>query len=296
MNEIKGLGTALITPFKNGQVDFENLERLIEEQIAGGVDYVVTMGTTGESVTLTPDEVHEVVRFTVDKVNQRVPIVVGIGGNDTQAVAAKIQNFDLSGITAILSASPAYNKPSQEGIYQHYMALDAASDLPIIVYNVPGRTSSNISPATLMRIAADGKNIIGVKEASGDIVQGAEIIRQKSDDFVVLSGDDPTALGLMSLGAEGCISVISNAWPAEWQGVIQNARRQRWDEAKSWHLATLPLHHWLYIDGNPAGIKAALHIKGKIQNELRLPLVPMAELNYQALKNAMDEFNRSKPV
>ena len=295
MNDIKGLGTALVTPFKDGVVDYTALEQLIEDQIGGGVDYIVTMGTTGESVTLSSEEIHEVVRFTVDRVRQRVPVVVGIGGNNTRAVTQKIMDFDFSGISAILSASPAYNKPSQEGIYQHYLAIDSASPLPIIVYNVPGRTSSNITPETLIRIAKDGNNIVGVKEASGDIVQGAEILRTKADDFVVLSGDDPTALGLMSLGAEGCISVISNAWPAEWQGVIRNANENQWEMAKQWHLATLPLHHWLYIDGNPAGIKAALNIKGKIENELRLPLVPMAKSNFNSLRSAIEKFEDNKP-
>lgn len=287
MDQIKGLGTALVTPFKNGEVDYNALERLIDFQISGGVDYLVTMGTTGESATLSPTEIQKVVRFTVKQVNNRCPIVMGMGGNNTRSLQEKMMAFDFDGITAILSASPAYNKPSQEGIFQHYEALNGITPLPIIVYNVPGRTSSNITAATTLRMAHELENIVAIKEASADLVQGAEIIGNKPENFVVLSGDDPTAMPLISLGGEGCISVISNAWPSQFSQVIDSAMNGDFETARRFHLDFLPLNKWLYIDGNPAGIKAALHIKGLIENELRLPLVPMAADHYNSLKSVM---------
>jgi 4-hydroxy-tetrahydrodipicolinate synthase len=289
MKGLKGLGTALVTPFKNGEIDYEALEKLIEHQISGGVDYLVTMGTTGESVTLTKTETERIVRFTVEQAAGRVPVVVGIGGNNTTQLRQTISQFNFDGITAILSSSPAYNKPSQEGIYQHYMALASVSPLPMILYNVPGRTSSNISTDTTLRLAHDSQTIVGIKEASADLVQGAAILRDKPEDFLVISGDDPTALPLISLGGEGCISVMSNAWPAEFQKVIGGALKGNWEEARRMHLNLLPLHHWLYIDGNPCGIKSALHYKGMMNKDVRLPLVNMQEAHYASLVKTIQE-------
>ena len=251
------------------------------------------MGTTGESVTLSPQETRDIVRFTVDKVAGRLPVVVGMGGNNTSALLAKMQDFDFQGITAILSSSPAYNKPSQEGIYQHYSALAEATPIPIIVYNVPGRTSSNITAETTLRLAHDHDQIIGIKEASGDLSQGAEIIRSKPAEFVVISGDDPTALPLISIGGEGCISVIANAWPKAFRQVIDDGRNGQFEKARKTHLALHPLHHWLYIDGNPCGIKSALKVKGLCSDEVRLPLVKMQPSHFEKLESTMVEVDKA---
>lgn len=292
MDKIKGLGTALVTPFKNDNVDYDALERIIEYQISGGVDYLVTMGTTGESVTLSKEEIHETVRFTVDRVKDRCPVVLGMGGNDTARLRTQVTSFDLSGITAILSSSPAYNKPSQEGIYRHYASLAEVTTRPIIVYNVPGRTCSNITAATTLRLAHDFEEIAGIKEASGDMSQASDILRDKPEDFVVISGDDPTALPLIGLGGEGCISVIANAWPSEFHQVIDNGRKGDLEAARAMHLKLQPLHEWLYIDGNPCGIKSAMKIKGLCSDDVRLPLVPMSEANFQNLKTAMEKVEK----
>ncbi|MDX1686189.1 MAG: 4-hydroxy-tetrahydrodipicolinate synthase [Saprospiraceae bacterium] len=289
MEEIKGLGTALVTPFRDGQVDYKALERLIAYQIEGGVDYLVSMGTTGESVTLSAEEIDKIVRFTVEQVDDKIPIVVGMGGNNTSVLRKKMKEFNFDGISAILSSSPAYNKPSQEGIYAHYSALAEIAPRPIIIYNVPGRTGSNVSAATTLRLAHDHHNIVGIKEASADMIQGAEIIRNKPEDFVVISGDDPTALTLIALGGEGCISVIANAWPREFHQVIDSGRQGDLKTARKGHLRLLPIHEWLYVDGNPCGIKSALEIKGLCSNEVRLPLVPMSEANYKILEKVITD-------
>lgn len=290
MNSIKGLGTALVTPFKNGQVDFDALSNLIEYQIEGGIDFLVTMGTTGESVTLSKSEKKEVVQFTIQQTRNRVPVVMGLGGNNTAEVARQMHDADWTGIEAVLSASPAYNKPSQQGILQHYTALTEACNRPIIVYNVPGRTASNITAHTTLALAQlDG--ICGIKEASGDLTQGAQIADGMPDDFVLLSGDDPTAFHLTALGGHGCISVLSNLAPADFRKAVVYSSWDEHAEARRQHLRFLPLHPWLYIDGNPAGIKAALHARGLCQNELRLPLTPMQSDHQQSLVQMMDDIN-----
>lgn len=293
METIKGLGTALVTPFKRGFVDFDALKNLIEYQISSNVDFIVAMGTTGESVTLSDTEIDQIVRFTVQTVNGRLPVVVGMGGNNTAALIEKMVNFNFDGVTAILSASPAYNKPSQDGIYHHYAKLAEVAPVPIIMYNVPGRTGSNISARTAVRLAYDFEKIVGIKEASGDMSQAAEILRTKPEEFVVVSGDDPTAMPLISLGGEGCISVISNAWPAEFSEVINYARQGDFKKARKNHLILHPLHHWLYIDGNPSGIKAALRIKGLCSDEVRLPLVGMSPSNFNQLEQTIIQVNKA---
>ena len=288
--QFRGTGVALVTPFKNGEIDFTSLGRIIEHTIDGGVDYLVSLGTTGESVTLNTDESQKVFDFTI-KVNAgRVPLIAGLfGGNDTAALVRKIKNFDFSGFDGILSSSPAYNKPTQEGIYQHYMKIAEASPVPIIIYNVPGRTASNILPETILRLANASNKFVAVKEASGDIVQGMKIIKEKPEHFSVLSGDDPTAFSLITAGGQGVISVIANALPEQFSEMVRSALAGDIDTARELNLRMLDLHPWLYVDGNPAGIKAALEILNLGTRNVRLPLVPIQERNFLGLKKELEK-------
>ncbi|MBK7302529.1 MAG: 4-hydroxy-tetrahydrodipicolinate synthase [Saprospiraceae bacterium] len=288
-NHLKGTGVALITPFnKEKQIDYPALAKLIEHCISGGVETLISMGTTGESVTLTKEEKAELLAFTIKQTAGRAQIVVGIGGNNTQEVADEMEALDPTGITAILSSSPAYNKPSQEGIYQHYMALEKVAKLPIIIYNVPGRTASNLTAETTLRLAHASTKFAAVKEASGDLVQATKIIKDRPDHFLVLSGDDPLALALVGIGGDGVISVIGNAYPKEFSQMIQYALKGDFKSAQKLNNALFDLHKWLYIDGNPSGIKAACHLLEICENEFRLPLVPMAEAHFKKLKEAME--------
>jgi len=287
--DVSGTGVALITPFKNGEIDFEALTNMINKVIGGGVEYIVSLGTTGEATSLSDEEQNEVIRFTIQTVNERVPIVAGhFGGNKTKQLCEKLAAFDSTGISAILSSSPAYVKPTQEGIYRHYMALADASPLPMIIYNVPGRTASNISAATLLRLANATDKFIGVKDASADLHQAAAIARYAPNHFALISGDDPTALSCIANGGKGVISVIANAYPESFSSLIRNALRGEWGKARHTHYRLLDLHHWLYIEGNPVGIKQALAYKGWCRPELRLPLVEMSEVNRKKLYEAMD--------
>lgn len=283
-----GTGVALVTPFQNGAVDYDGLSALIEHVINGGVEYVVSLGTTGEATSLTDAEQANVIKHTIDVVAGRVPIVAGqFGGNNTAQVCEKMRAFDHKGISAILSSSPAYVKPSQEGIYQHYMALAEASPLPIIIYNVPSRTSSNITAATIIRLARDSNKFIAVKDASADLVQGSVIARDAPDGFILLSGDDPTALAAVGIGCKGVISVIANAFPASFSNMMRHALAGRSAEAMELHYKLLDLHHWLYVEGNPVGIKEAVEYKGIASAELRLPLVKMGAGNKMKLHEEM---------
>ena len=260
--QFRGTGVALVTPFKNGEIDFSSLGKIIEHTISGGVDYLVSLGTTGEAVTLSADECKKVFDFTI-KVNAgRVPLVAGLfGSNDTAALVEKIKKFDFTGFDGILSSSPAYNKPTQEGIYQHYMKIAEVCPVPIIIYNVPGRTASNILPETILRLANASEKFAAVKEASGDIVQGMKIIKEKPDHFSVLSGDDPTAFSLITAGGQGVISVISPMrFLEQFSEMVSAALNGDIVTARKLNLQMLDLHHWLYVDGNPAGIKAATEI------------------------------------
>lgn len=282
---LRGTGVALITPFKEDHsVDFEALGNLIEHCIKGGVETLVSLGTTGESVTLSEEEKKEVLRFTVEKNAGRVLVVAGIGGNNTREVAREMEMLDTNGIHSILSSSPAYNKPSQEGIFRHYMELEKVSPLPIIIYNVPGRTSSNISAETCLRLAHASDKFAAVKEASGDLSQANKIIKDRPPHFLVLSGDDPLALALSGIGGDGVISVIANAYPSEFSQMMRYALKGDFGNAQKLNNLLFDLHKWLYIDGNPAGIKAACHLLGLCKNELRLPLVPMASQNFENLR------------
>lgn len=273
--KLEGLGVALVTPFNTDKsVDYDSLERLLEFQIASGTDFLVVLGTTGETPSLSEMEKNEIKRFVVEKVAGRIPLVVGIGGNNTSALVNQLRQEDLSGFSAVLSVVPYYNKPSQEGIYQHYMALADASPLPLILYNVPGRTGVNMSAETTLRLARDARNIIGVKEASGNFLQIEEIIKNKPDDFNVISGDDAITYPLMTLGAVGVISVIGNAFPKEFGKMVKLCLKGDYASALPVHFKFTELFNLLFVDGNPAGVKCTLNALGMMENELRLPLVP----------------------
>ncbi len=286
--KITGTGVAIVTPFTNdGKVDFVALERLLIHLIGGGVDFIVAMGTTSEAVTLTNDERKQVIDFVKKQVNGKVPIVLGVGGNNTLAVVEQLKETDFTGIDAILSVAPYYNKPNQRGLYAHFSAIAEQSPVPIILYNVPGRTSSNLAAATTLRLARDFDNIIAVKEASGDLAQVMEIISEKPEGFMVFSGDDALTFPLIVLGAEGVISVVANLLPSEFSSMVDHAMKRRVDEAKVLHYQMLPLINLLFADGNPAGIKAALQIRGICDNNLRLPMVPVSKEVFAELEKAL---------
>ncbi len=282
------MGVALITPFKTDKtIDYDALARLLEYQIKNGVDYMVVLGTTAETATLSPPEKKQVREFIVERVNGRVPLVIGIGGNNTMSLIEEINSTDLSAFSAILSVVPYYNKPSQEGIYQHYSAIAKASPLPVILYNVPGRTGVNMSADTTLRLAAEHDNIIGIKEASGNISQMDEIIKRKSPDFMVISGDDGITFPLITLGAVGVISVIGNAFPKEFSRMVRLALNGDYENALTIHHRFTELFSLLFVDGNPAGVKCVLHAMGFIENELRLPLVPTRITTYEKIRQVL---------
>ncbi len=286
------MGVALITPFnEDGTIDFPALARLIEYQIQNGIDYLVALGTTAETPTLTEDEKARVRAFIIEKVNGRVPIVLGLGGNNTNAIVEnlKTQNFD--GIDAILSVVPYYNKPSQEGIYQHYKAIASATKLPVILYNVPGRTGVNMTAETTLRLARDFDNIVAIKEASGNITQMDDIIKNKPSDFMVISGDDGITFPLITLGAVGVISVIGNAFPREFSRMVRLALNGDYASALTIHHRFTELFSLLFVDGNPAGVKCLLHAMGYIQNQLRLPLVPTRITTYEKIRDVLQKLN-----
>lgn len=273
MDELYGAGVALVTPFhSDGTIDFAGLEKLIEHQISGGMDYLVSLGTTGEVATLSEDERKAVWAFTAEKVKGRVPLVAGIGGNNTAEIIHQLAQFDASGYAAVLSVSPYYNKPTQEGIFQHYKALAAASPLPLIVYNVPGRTGSNVSPETTVRLAKEVSNIVATKEASGSFEQFGKIIRDKPEGFLLISGDDSATLPLMALGGVGVISVVANAFPAEVATLARMCLDNRFEEARPLHSKLIRITELCFVEGNPAGVKAILHQLGICGPTVRLPL------------------------
>lgn len=284
MKKFYGTGVALVTPFKaDGSVDFDGLKNLINYLIDGKVEYLVSLGTTGESSTLNKDEKKKIWEFTAEINNGRLPLVAGIGGNDTASVINDIQTFEANGYSAVLSASPYYNKPTQEGIYQHYKALSEASALSILLYNVPGRTASNVSPETTCRLASDFKNIIGTKEASGNFDQFNQIMRDKPEDFLLISGDDPVAMPMISLGAAGVISVVGNALPKQLSDMIRLCLDGNFAEALPLHLNLIEFTRLMFAEGNPAGVKAALKHFGICEEHLRLPLVQVSDALRQAI-------------
>ena len=289
-NIFKGLGIALITPFKeDGSVDYEALIRLLDYQLSNGADFFCILATTGETPVLTPAEKLKIKDTIVDYVQARVPILMGCGGNNTAAVVDELKNGDFRGIDGILSVCPYYNKPSQEGLYQHFKAIAAATSLPVVLYNVPGRTGVNLQAATTVRLARDCQNIVAIKEASGNLEQVDEIIKNKPNDFDVISGDDSLTFPMISCGAVGVISVIGNALPKEFSKMIRLQMRGEYDPARKIHHRFTDLFSLLFVDGNPAGVKAMLSEMGFIENVLRLPLVPMRIKNMQRMSEILKE-------
>ena len=289
-NIFKGLGIALITPFKeDGSVDYDALKRLVQYQLDNGADFFCILATTGETPTLTPTEKQTIKDLVVDIVQARVPILMGCGGNNTAAIVDELRNGDFKGIDGILSVCPYYNKPSQEGLYQHFKAIAAATSLPVVLYNVPGRTGVNLKAETTVRLARDCRNIVAIKEASGNLEQVDEIIKNKPANFDVISGDDALTFPMVSCGAVGVISVIGNALPREFSKMIRLQMRGEYDPARKIHHRFIDLFSLLFVDGNPAGVKAMLHEMGFIENRLRLPLVPMQIKNMQRMAEILKE-------
>jgi 4-hydroxy-tetrahydrodipicolinate synthase len=276
--QLRGTGVALVTPFtENFQVDYESLGKLIDFVLAGKVEYLVSLGSTGEAAVLSRAEKEKVLRFTLDKTAGQVPVVAGIGGNNTAEVIEELKTFPLDGVTAVLSSSPSYNKPSQEGIFQHFKALAAVSTKPIILYNVPGRTGSNMTAQTTVRLAREVKNIGGMKEASGNMVQCMQILRDRPDDFLVCSGDDHLALPLIACGMDGVISVAANCFPGDFSTLIRHSLAADFQQARPLQSKLLEGLDLLFAENNPAGVKAFLAEYKVIRNVLRLPLVPLSE-------------------
>lgn len=284
-NKFKGTGVAIVTPFnKDNSVDYKSLNKLVNHIIKGGCEYVVVLGTTGESVTLSKDEKKSVVAQVIESVNKRVPIVLGLGGNDTLEIVNSLKTTDFNGIDAILSVSPAYNKPNQRGIYQHYKAIAEACPVPIILYNVPGRTCSNMTAETTIKLANDFKNIIAIKEASGNLEQCMKIIKYKPKDFLVISGDDMLSLPMIASGADGVISVIANAFPKDFSEMTRQILAGNVKEAQKLHYKLTDITEQLFADGNPAGIKAVLELFAICKANLRLPLVKVNKVTQNALE------------
>jgi len=290
MKQLKGTGVALVTPFKkNKSVDVEALERLVKYQIDNDINYLVVLGTTGEGATLTSEE-KELVKSTIVKANNgKLPLVLGLGGNNTAAIVEEIKNTDLSDYTAILSVSPYYNKPTQEGMYQHFKAVSEASPISIIVYNVPGRTGQNMLPSTVVKLANDFENIIGVKEAAGDLVQAMRIIQHKPKGFLVISGDDMIALPMVLSGGSGVISVIAQGLPKEFSGMINFGLSRNVKAAKKLHYKVMDSIDYIFEEGNPAGIKAMLQKLNICTNQVRLPLVEASTKLQEKINQFVDK-------
>jgi len=285
MNKFRGTGVAIITPFAaDKSVDYKALERLVEHLITNGIDYLVVQGTTGESVTLSKEEKKEILAVILKINKNRLPIVLGIGGNCTATVVQTLETTELKGVSAILSVTPYYNKPTQEGIYQHYKAISEASSLPIIIYNVPGRTGSNILASTTLRLANDFKNIIAIKEASGNMEQCMEIINNKPKGFLVISGDDALTLPIIASGGDGVISVLANAFPKGFSTMVNASLNGDFELARKFHYHYFELIYYLFVDGNPAGIKAALKLLNITGDTVRLPLVNVGENTFTKIK------------
>ncbi|PAW93519.1 4-hydroxy-tetrahydrodipicolinate synthase [Mucilaginibacter sp. MD40] len=274
MNRFHGTGVAMVTPFQaDGEVDYPALGKLIDHLIDGGVEYLVSLGTTGESATLSKDEKKKVWEFTAKTVDKRVALVAGIGGNNTRETVAEIAAFDVDGYDAILSASPHYNKPTQEGIYQHYKAIAEAAKLPIILYNVPSRTGSSVAAETTVRLAKEFKNIIGIKEASGSFDLLNQLFRDKPEDFLVISGDDPISLQMIAMGGVGVISVVGNALPRQFSDMIRKCLAGDFKGAHASHYSMIEFTRLMFAEGSPAGVKSALKQLGVCGDTVRLPLV-----------------------
>jgi len=282
-----GTGVALVTPFNDNEtVDYAGLEKLINSVIEGGVNYLVALGTTAETPTLSAEEKRDVLSFIINKCNKRVPVVCGVGGNNTAEIIQQLSTYHLEGVDGILSVSPYYNKPTQEGIYQHFKAIAQATKLPIILYNVPGRTASNMAAATTLRLAKDFKNIVAVKEASGNMAQCMELVQGKPEGFTILSGDDNLILPQIAIGMEGVISVAANCYTKDFTTMVNQALQGNFTEARKLHYKLLTGIDLLFAEGNPAGVKCVLHRMNICGNKLRLPLVPVSD----ATCKKIDEF------
>lgn len=287
-NIFKGLGIALVTPFaSDGSVDCDVLKNLLDYQLKNGADFFCILATTGETPTLTKDEKQKIKELVVEKVGDKVPILIGCGGNNTADVVNELQTADFSGIDGILSVCPYYNKPSQEGLYQHFKAIAGATNMPVVLYNVPGRTGVNLKAETTVRLARDCENIVAIKEASGSLEQVDEIIKNKPDGFDVISGDDALTFPMIACGAAGVISVIGNALPKEFSRMIRLEMKGEIESARKIHHKFTDLFNLLFVDGNPAGVKAMLHEMGMIENVLRLPLVPTRLTTMQKISDCL---------
>jgi 4-hydroxy-tetrahydrodipicolinate synthase len=290
MKIFKGTGVAIVTPFKNdSSIDLSALGRVVNHVIKGGVNYIVAMGTTGEASTLTRDEKQALIAYVTEAVDKRVPLVIGIGGNSTQEVINVIRETDLEGVDGILSVAPYYNKPGQRGLFQHFKAIADCSPLPVIIYNVPGRTCSNISSDTCLELAHEFENIVAIKEASGDMSQIMKIIKGKPENFLVISGDDMLTLPIIAAGGSGVISVLANAFPAECSELVNLAIRSNFKAAREIQFRFIESIELLFAEGNPAGIKAFLSIMNLCQNNLRLPLVPVSRTIISRIQKALEE-------
>ena len=290
MQSFVGTGVALVTPFKKDfSVDFEALKKIVNHVIDGGVEYLVVLGTTGEPATLTSEEKELVIDTIVKTNNKRLPLVLGVGGNNTMQLLEELKTRDFSAFSAILSVSPYYNKPTQEGIYQHFSAIAKASPIPVILYNVPGRTASNMLPSTVLRLANEFSNIIGIKEAAGDIVQAMKIIQHKPKDFLVISGDDMITLPMVLAGGSGVISVIGEGFPKEFSQMVRLGLERKVDEAYELHYKIADATDMIFEQGNPAGIKQVFKALGLSENTVRLPLVEVNE----DLAGRLDEFTKN---
>lgn len=290
MKKLKGTGVAIVTPFKNdSSIDFAAFGRVVNHVIKGGVNYIVAMGTTGEAPTLSKDEKKAIICYILEAIDSRVPLVVGIGGNNTQEIINQVRNLDLSGVDAILSVAPYYNKPNQRGLFQHFKAIATWSPIPVIIYNVPGRTGSNISAETCLQLAHECENIVGVKEASGNFEQIMKIIKGKPENFVVISGDDLNTLPIIASGGSGVISVLANAFPAEWSEMVSQCMKSNFKAAREIQFRFLEMIELLFTDGSPAGVKAMLNVMNLCQNTVRLPLVPVSRTIYSRIQKAIDE-------
>jgi len=286
-NQFRGTGVALVTPFQeDGSVDYNSLEKLINSVIENGVDYLVALGTTAETPTLTSQEKKDILEFIVEKSGKRVPVVCGIGGNNTSEVISLMKEYDLSGVAGILSVVPYYNKPTQEGIYQHFKAIASQSPKPIILYNVPGRTVTNMLPATALKLAREFSNIVAIKEASGNLSQCMELVQNKPDHFAILSGDDDLVLPQLAIGMEGVISVAANCYTRDFTSMVKAGLEGDFSSARALHYKLLNGIHLLFAEGNPAGVKYVLQTQGICKNVLRLPLVPVSA----NLRSKVDEY------
>ena len=293
-SKFRGTGVAIVTPFtESGHIDIAAHERMINHVINGSVDYVVLLGTTGESPTISFQEKKELLEFTVEKVDMRVPLVVGIGGNCTSDVVAAIKNMPLEKVDGILSVSPYYNKPVQEGVYQHFKAVAKASPLPVILYTVPSRTGGNIASDTTIRLANDFRNIIGIKEASGDMSQIYQVLKQRPENFLVISGDDGLTLPMLAAGADGVISVVANGYPKEFSAMVRYGMEGNVEQARKIHYQLIDLIDALFADGSPGGIKTVLELKQLCQNIVRLPLVPVNSGTRELIHKLVKQIDKS---